>query len=327
MSHVFTLPASVKLTDRSSFPSWFVQLTFLARAHGVWEYIDPSATDHPKLRAPELPEKIEGDTLRLHAIKQQTHTQLTTKIQLIWNWVVSTVEPQRLQLASLGAASDGSLATLIKELKDELCPSDDDWKEQVLYDYREITMRPQTDRSTAPEDWIQQWSHSYMAAKILRLEAIKGTLPIKDFLRSAMRYQPDWARRELDGLARPGGATAALSLDEYARWFKQLTQDHGRGRIEGVYATLGRSDGYRCPCKKQDTHRWEPSTCGRLEFALTGHTSREFRFKPSSEEIPGIKRRLQEPIYEALRKELRAKGWISESDEQQGIQYPGTIVA
>ena len=158
---------------------------------------------------------------------------------------------------------------------------------------------------------------------LLNLLDIKGTLLIKDFLRSAAHYDPRWAQRELDTLSRPG-ATTTISLAEYARWLTQLLQS--KENNVGVYSTLGQhSDYHKCPCRAAGQHRWKPAQCNRLEYALKGETSRELRSKPTIEEIQAIKRRLQEDQWKAVAEELKLQGWLG--DSENSVRFPGSVIA
>ena len=211
---------------------------------------------------------------------------------------------------------------MIRELKKDLCPSDEDWKELVRYKYREVLQRPLTSLSQTPQDWLYDWNHAHANALLLSLPEVEGTLAIKDFLRSAYKYYGDWALRELDKLSCPG-TTATISLQDYARWFAEVVQT--RPRHEGVYATLGSIPTYRCPCRPSGQHRWQPTECNRLQYALQGETTHKLQTKPTSEETQAIKRRLQEDQWKALLDELRQKGWVKEP--LINVVFPGSILA
>jgi len=277
---------------------------------------------------PAIPDldTADAEELRIYQIKSSIYTQLSTRLQVLWNWVYTTVDPQLLELATL-RASDQSLYALIKELKKDLCPSDDDWKEQVRTTYRGVTLRPLSGVSQAPESWLLDWTRAHANAQLVDLEEIKGTLPIKDFLRSATKYHPEWAQRELESLARPNTPNT-LTLGQYATWLSQLVQD--KESSLGVYATFaGRSSNRNtcpCPCRPNIQHSWKPGDCGRLEYALTGRTDRELRSTPTEAEVTQIKERLESAQYNNLREALVKKGWISKVNNGTS-QYPGSISA
>jgi hypothetical protein len=149
----------------------------------------------------------------VYQIRSTIHAQLATKLQVLWTWVYTTVDLQRLELATL-RASNQLLRALIRELKKDLCLSDDDWKEQVRDTYREVTQHPLLGRSQLPQAWLLDWTRAHANAVLVNLEEIKGTLPIKDFLRSAAKYNYLQTRRSLrlrSGYKRSGIRLCALS--------------------------------------------------------------------------------------------------------------------
>jgi hypothetical protein len=315
-----SLLASVRLTDRRTFPPWYAQLKYHAQAQQIWDQINPElpAPANPLAVAPAVPDLATADeeALKLYQIKLSIHGQLAAKLQGIWGWIYATVDANLLELAIL-RAEDQSLHALLKAIKKDHCPDEEDWKEQVRLTYREVIQRPHS-RSPTPEGWILEWSKAYTAAKSLDLEEIKGTLPIRDFIRAASKYHPTWAERELEILARPG--SQALTLEQYAEWFSQLVYRKESG--QGVYATLGAiSDKkqHSCPCRESSQHSWRPIDCARLEYALRGASERELRSTPSAEEIADIKKRLDSEQYKGLREALAKKGWYT--------VYPGSITA
>jgi len=325
---VTSLPTSVRLTERNTFPTWYAQLKYHARARGIWDQIDPDAPDRPGQLPPELPDldNSTDEELRAYQIRLSIHSQLASKIQVLWNWVYASVDSQRLELAIL-RASNQTLQALLRELKRDLCPSDDDWKEQVRRTYREITEKPLQGTSITPEAWILDWNRAYANAVLVDLPDIKGALPIRDFLRSAAQFQRDWAQRELESLARPGPTTQpSLTLEQYALWYATLERNHMS--TGGVYATLGeRSDGYICPCRPRGTHRWAPIQCQKLQYALKGHCDPPLHSNPSAEEVEAIKKRLRKDQFKALAEELIQFGWITREELRGGSLYPGSIIA
>jgi len=334
-SSTSVLPTSVRLTERKSFPTWYAQLKYHARARGIWSQIDPDAPDHQGQLPPELPDlnNSTDEELRAYQIRLSIHSQLASKIQVLWNWVYTSVDSQRLELAVLRASNE-TLQALLRELKKDLCPSDDDWKEQVRITYREITDKPlSVGTDLEPRAWITEWNRAYANAVLVDLPDIKGALPIRDFLRSATKYQRDWAQSELQSLARPGPShQTPLTLEQYALWFATLEQNHNEMIDSGVYATLGgrsdgRSDGHKCPCRAQGTHKWEPSDCQRLQYALQGHCTPPLQSNPTAEEALEIRRRLKKDRFKALAEELIKLGWISREELRGGFRYPGSIVA
>ncbi|KAF2465249.1 uncharacterized protein BDR25DRAFT_360601 [Lindgomyces ingoldianus] len=239
--------------------SYSFDLSIATRSYyGVWDQINPDAPPRPNpmSEAPAIPDldTADSEALRLYQIKASIYTQLSSRLQVLWNWVYTTVDSQLLELATLQASD-----------------YDDDWKEQ------------------SPAYWLLEWTRAHANAKLVNLEDIKGALPIKDFLRSAAKYDHEWAQRELDSLARPGATTNALTLEQYAAWFSQLVQNKEKG--------LG--------------HLWKLIHCGRLEYTIKGRTDRELRNPPTDKEIAQIKERLESAQYSSLRDALAKKGWIS----------------
>lgn len=160
-SNDLSITTKVRLNSQKTWPTWYAQLRYLARARGVWDRINPDTVPPEAPPLPDLPEsedeeelpanataaqvaraqarsQVHAQALRSYQIKYSIHENYEAKIQSISNWVYTTVDPVRLELAILRAKDDTSLYALIKQLKKDLCPSDDHRKEQVRQAYREI---------------------------------------------------------------------------------------------------------------------------------------------------------------------------------------------
>jgi hypothetical protein len=270
----------------------------------------------------------------------------------MFNWVNDSVSKDLLRpikLKLMNSMLDTSLQEIVRELKHQLAPTDTTSEAIARKEYRDVLARARQGR-VGQLTWYNSWRNALMNARIYKVAEVEGTMAITDFLEAVgTKLAPDWASRQLaDVFTAQELGESVKTLDEFGRIYAALSHESSlranqKGIAPSFFATLGESSDptkvpssdntkHACPCSKrrEQLHRWEPTDCARLEFAITGSCDRKLRIEPSDQESQQIKDRLSSPRWKWI---IEKKNWekhfakratLGDSSEPK---YPGKISA
>lgn len=307
------------------------------------------ATDDPLPPAPVAPTlltkrsagvlELYASHLTTHAAREAKRTRKERAYEALDKWVKDTVSEEILTpaQAELLEKGDCTLRALIRILKRRYAPSDSSNLTTIREEYAAVLDRAAS--AVNPNTWIRDFRSALLRASQHKLPEVQGTLASKTFLRAIQRrFAPSWANLELiDIIKRERSGAKIQSVSQYVDMFEDLLYEdamgtRSKGRANGVFATLaGRSDdaisgdpaseklsrsesASHCACGRD--HKWTPSTCNRLKFALTGEGAHM-----SSEEATQVRSRINGPEYSELRAEMARKGWLTARNP--GTHRPG----
>jgi hypothetical protein len=239
-------------------------------------------------------------TLRTPSRAKQ-HDKLEIAIR---NWISETVNKTRMLLIYDKLHTEHprgyTIAVLVNEIRAEFRPSTDELINQAREEYR-IVLGGAGNNGIRPQDWLRDWAKAYHIAKRYSAPEVQGDIAAKDFINAVrQRIAPQWAERRLDDMNQQviDPTRTKLTLPQLQRdlmlYLDQQPQRTGRGM---AFATLGNSpqqDQSPAGCLCGRSHKWPPETCGAIEYALTGKTSRGIRI-PSARSIEHIKKMLVQP--------------------------------
>ncbi|RYP30332.1 hypothetical protein DL768_011197 [Monosporascus sp. mg162] len=300
----------------------------------------PAPQAPKELKAADLKEQYETDLRRLaEDIREESReaSKIDAKYTNIQTWISATVESQILRNAQATLVIQGktTIQNLLRELRDQLAPSDLSTITTVREEYRKALRLAEVGHMK-PDQWYRTWFSAYTQAKAYDLQEIKGPLAAKDFLSAvAKRLAPDWGQRELSNLIRDDSlGRPTITLKELGAWFSAMCHENklrAETKDPGIFATLtqgspsesgssphpgensssprvprNRGNGNKCPCLAtlDKTHRWEPTDCAVLRFVITGVTTRRIRHV-SPEEQEGIRERFKQSRWKKLRDNLQ----------------------
>jgi hypothetical protein len=247
-----------------------------------------------------------------------------TRYQQVLDWINKSVSndlliPTKILLRS---SSEVSIQEIVRDLVKQMQPTDASTLSTIRREYRAVLSRARTGRVN-PLSWYQEWRIAFTKATVHKLPDVEGTLAITDFLETvAAKLAPDWASRQLSTVyANEELGADNLTVEEYGRIFSALAHESSlrsnSGTAPSFFATFGeRSDDQTpsssrsansCPCLKRGaTHTWEPISCARLEFAITGSTNRTFRNEMGPQEVSETRQRIVLPKWKWI---VDKKNW------------------
>jgi len=267
-----------------------------------------------------------------------------SRYQQLMNWVNATVKKDVLQphLDSLVGAGNFTIQGIVVSLLRALAPTDASIEITLRQEYRAVLKQAENGRIN-PITWHANWFRAYSKGAAMGLSEVQGPLAVRDFLSSLLKVAPTWAGAQLQTVIMNDElGIANLTLEQYGISFYALANSeqakaHSNGS-PGIFATFGGAGSggnantntkksstnqttlHNCPCKEANAqpHKWEAIDCSILEYAITGATERNMRWKPDKNKIEQIKARLWWKAYSDLRTALQEKGWKLPANPSKG---------
>ena len=240
-----------------------------------------------------------------------------------------------------------NLQRLLRELKGQFEPGTSSVISH-LQDLLQKSYETAKRGNVAPEVWNAEWTAIHAKAVSHKLPEVQGNQAKKAYLKAIReRYAPQWAQGQLDDLitAEITGKEPLTLQQLNSIFMEQASHAKGvHGTKQRSFAALGNggadhgsagatqessannSSSKACPCDKD--HAWPPTDCRRVEYALKG-SARPLQdgsaYGPISERnAKAIRRKIQDPKWATLRKNLDKLGWTSNAS--QGLSHTVSAV-
>ncbi|KAI1819892.1 hypothetical protein F4861DRAFT_543505 [Xylaria intraflava] len=148
---------------------------------------------------------------------------ITNRYNLVYNWVMKTVAAGQLEPATSNLAIRGqtTLQALVRELRNNLAPSDDTTKAYIAEEYKQVLAMAKTG-NMKPDTWYSRWQSAYLHCKAHNSAEIMEPLGTKDFLHAVgHKYAPDWASQMITLIEFNRDLTVIpkRGLEDYAKLF------------------------------------------------------------------------------------------------------------
>ncbi|RYP50846.1 hypothetical protein DL769_010898 [Monosporascus sp. CRB-8-3] len=135
-----------KLSNRDTWPDWYMQLRYHARFRGIWQYIDPNAVDAPHLglAAPAAPATTSAAPEASSSSGEAT--QVDSEILSSYLRELDLLHPD----------DDPSIQRIIRLLKERLAHTDGSTTNTVQLQYIAVSELAKTGYHK-PAEWYAKW--------------------------------------------------------------------------------------------------------------------------------------------------------------------------
>jgi len=254
----------------------------------------------------------------------------------LYNWATRSVSSALWKSATtkIKATEEANVRTVVMKLRANIAPLPSMEEDMIREKIRLVHIRGRAG-GINPVNWYEDWSSAIDDGLSIDLPELKGNLPIRDFLATVKVLDSDWAKIHQNELnvAQTLGKPCPHSLEEYGLLFRSHAHNkqaeakllHGMFATGGGPAPQGGKDNKggkdakdNCPCGWR--HSWAPESCQTLRYALRGETDKTR--KPSQARCAKIREFLADKKYASLRKALKEKKWLLDSDKLRASNTP-----
>lgn len=294
--------------------------------------------------------------LKIYTTGEAKRSDERERYQAVHNWIRKTVAAELYSLTSMKLSIQGTEPTLqaiIRDLKQRLAPSHSSTLTTVRETYNKTLMQAKL-KGQSPERWLQDWEQAYLIGEAHQIPEVQGAIAVRAFLEAiSLRIHPEWAKAKLDDfIIDEAMGQPTRSLQWHSRALRAVLNARTSSPGVGNYLVAqenaseetskqapkrsSNEEAYDCPCfsEKGKTHRWKPSRCAVLRWAITG-TPPPKRIRTESkskDELAAIRTRLQYSRFKDVLNSLKGQEWYKKAqtnkgDEQGFPAWPGPVVA
>jgi hypothetical protein len=194
----------VHLRTTKDWPRWIALIKTKAKQKGIWDTIDPDASEPTELAEPAapIPKNAAGNIVEIAALTAieleafkiarddwKTKRKLFEKKKDVLNDIEDYVIRTTSNFWSAIEHADGLYAKLVA-LKARVAPSSYAREVEALNRWN---LANQNAKNTRTEDWIAEWEAALAEAKLHKLPDVEGIRPTRKFLQAVESIAPSFS--------------------------------------------------------------------------------------------------------------------------------------